>query len=151
MEWAFLSLTRLRRSDLLGLTCPPINLGLCASLTFIVWCDRGPLPMKREHPDQGGSRSKEGDPDSIWSGPGLRSTQHAVVAQGSRLYQPCHISFLSPSQPQCSAVACISLHHPVYNHISISHVSLLSPNQLHHSRLNYLKIHFMGNEFKKIN
>jgi hypothetical protein len=54
-----------------------MNLGSCASLGFIVWCDRDSLPMKRGAAlDQGGSRSKEGDPDSIWPGPGLRSTQH---------------------------------------------------------------------------
>jgi hypothetical protein len=35
------------------------------------------------------------------------------------------------------------------HHISITHVSLLSPSQHHHYRLNHFKIHFVDNEFEE--
>jgi hypothetical protein len=38
-----------------------------------------------------------------------------------------------------------------HSHISISHISLLSPSQHHHSRLNHFRIQFVDNEFKKTN
>jgi hypothetical protein len=48
-----------------------MNIGLCATSTFIVRCDRGLLSTnKGTAPDQGGSRSVGGGgghPDSIWS------------------------------------------------------------------------------------
>jgi hypothetical protein len=44
-----------------------------------------------------------------------------------------------------------NLQHPTHTHISISHVSLLSPNEHHHSRLNHFRTHFMDNEFEKTN
>jgi hypothetical protein len=56
-----------------------------------------------------------------------------------------HQLSLSPSTTSPPATACISLQYPAHNHISISHISLLSPSQLHHFRLNY----FMDNEFEK--
>jgi hypothetical protein len=34
-------------------------------------------------------------------------------------------------------------------HLAHSHITLLPPNQHHHSRLNHFRIHFMDNEFEK--
>jgi hypothetical protein len=42
-----------------------------------------------------------------------------------------------------------SLQYLAHNHISISHVSLLSPSQHHHFRLNHFRIYFVNNEFEK--
>jgi hypothetical protein len=36
-------------------------------------------------------------------------------------------------------------------HLAHNHISLLSPSQHHHSRLNHFKIHFVDNEFEKTN
>jgi hypothetical protein len=43
------------------------------------------------------------------------------------------------------------LQHSVHSHISISHISLLSPNQHHQLRHNHFRIHFMDNEFEETN
>jgi hypothetical protein len=43
------------------------------------------------------------------------------------------------------------LQYLAHSHISISHISLLSPNQQNHSRLNHFRIHFVDNEFEKTN
>jgi hypothetical protein len=42
-----------------------------------------------------------------------------------------------------------SLKYPAYNHISISHISFISPNQLYYFRLNHFRIHFVDNKFEK--
>jgi hypothetical protein len=60
-----------------------------------------------------------------------------------------HQLFLFLLITNASAVACISLQYPAYSYISISHISLLSHNQHHYSRLNHLTIHFVDNEFEK--
>jgi hypothetical protein len=44
-----------------------------------------------------------------------------------------------------------SLQHIGHNHISISQVSLLSPSQHYHFRINHFKIYFVDNEFEKTN
>jgi hypothetical protein len=63
----FPSLTALRRSDLLAVfQVHRRTLVHVPDLAFIEWRDRGPLPMnKGGAPDQGDSRSVEGDPDSV--------------------------------------------------------------------------------------
>jgi hypothetical protein len=63
----FPSLTALRRSDLLVVFQVHRRTSVhVPSLAFIERLDRGPLPRKKEDaPDQGGSGSMEGDPDSV--------------------------------------------------------------------------------------
>jgi hypothetical protein len=55
-------------------------------------------------------------------------------------------SVLSLSSTSALVAVCTSLQYPAY-----SHVSLLSPSQHHHFRLNHFIIHFMDNEFEKTN
>jgi hypothetical protein len=43
------------------------------------------------------------------------------------------------------------LKHPAHSHISISHISILSPSQRHHSRLNHFRIYFVDKIFEKTN
>jgi hypothetical protein len=67
-QWSFPSLTALRRSNLLRLpkfvTEPWF---VCWAWLFIERRDRGPLPTNKGNtPDQDGSESVEGDPDSVW-------------------------------------------------------------------------------------
>jgi hypothetical protein len=38
---------------------------------------------------------------------------------------------------------------PAHSYINIRHINLLSPNQQHHSILNYFRIHFVDNKFEK--
>jgi hypothetical protein len=63
----FPSLTAHRRSDLLTVfLIHRRTLVHVPGLAFIERRDRGPLPMnKGDAPDQGGSGSMEGDPDSV--------------------------------------------------------------------------------------
>jgi hypothetical protein len=63
----FPSLTTLRRSDLLSVfQVHRRTLVHVPGLTFIERRDRGTLPTNKGNaPDQGGSRSVEGDPDSV--------------------------------------------------------------------------------------
>jgi hypothetical protein len=56
--------------------------------------------------------------------------------------------FLSLLTTSALAAACTNLLHPAHSHMSISHVSLLSLSQHHHSRLNHFKIYFRDNEFE---
>jgi hypothetical protein len=56
--------------------------------------------------------------------------------------------FSLPLNHQCSSS---SLEYLAHNHISISHVSLISPGQYYHFRLNHFRIYFMGNKFEKTN
>jgi hypothetical protein len=46
---------------------------------------------------------------------------------------------LSILTTNASAAAYTSLQYPAHSHISISHVSFLSPSQLHHYRLNHFR------------
>jgi hypothetical protein len=56
--------------------------------------------------------------------------------------------FSLPLNHQCSNSR---LYHTAHSHISISHVTLFSPTQHHHSRFNHFIIYFVDNEFEKKN
>jgi hypothetical protein len=58
------------------------------------------------------------------------------------------LAFSLPLDHHCSSS---NLQYLVHSHINISHVSLLSPHQHHHSRLNHFKIYFVDNKFEKTN
>jgi hypothetical protein len=55
-------------------------------------------------------------------------------------------AFSFPLDHQCSSSR---LQHPAHSHISIIHVSLLSPSQHHHSRLNHFRIYFWTTKLRK--
>jgi hypothetical protein len=83
----FRSQTALRRLNLIRFTkFPDEPWFVCWPWPFIVWRDRGPLPMKGGHPRLGRSLDRKRETRTRFDRSGLRSTQHSPVQVLLHLY-----------------------------------------------------------------